>query len=119
MAPISLLVVALVAPLAFALPKSGNSYGSGGSAPSGWNAAVENFCTAPEVLQCCTAVAAGVADEPDSTATGCIDAMAGGQITYEFGYCPYNYAPLCCAVVAADGIDTGCGLPTQVYEPKN
>ena len=30
-----------------------------------------------------------------------INAMAGGQITYEFGYCPYNYAPLCCAVVVS------------------
>ena len=27
--------------------------------------------------------------------------MAGGQVTYEFGYCPYNYAPLCCAVVVS------------------
>ena len=23
--------------------------------------------------------------------------MAGGQITYEFGYCPYDYKPFCCA----------------------
>ena len=25
-------------------------------------------------------------------------AMAGGQITHEFGYCPYGYTPYCCAV---------------------
>ena len=27
--------------------------------------------------------------------------MAGGQITYEFGYCPYDYAPQCCAVTVS------------------
>ncbi len=27
--------------------------------------------------------------------------MAGGQVTYEFGYCPYNYRPYCCAVVVS------------------
>ena len=27
--------------------------------------------------------------------------MAGGQITYEFGFCPMNKAPLCCAVVVS------------------
>lgn len=27
--------------------------------------------------------------------------MAGGQITYEFGYCPYGYAPLCCAAIVS------------------
>lgn len=27
--------------------------------------------------------------------------MAGGQVTYEFGYCPYNYRPYCCAVTVS------------------
>ncbi|KAL9063720.1 MAG: hypothetical protein Q9161_009305 [Pseudevernia consocians] len=120
MAPITLLVAALIAPLAFAMPKPGNTYGSGGSAPAGWNAEVEKLCSAPTVLVCCDGPnVGGVAGEPDSTSTGCTGAMAGGQITYEFGYCPYGYAPRCCAVVAADGIDTGCGIPTQVYEPTS
>lgn len=124
MAPFTLLVAALVAPLVFAIPKPGNVYGSGGSAPSGWDAEVENFCTTPEVLVCCNGTTiAGVAGEPTSTQTGCksspspklprvrrrlttlahsgIDAMAGGQVTYEFGYCPYDFNPYCCAVAVS------------------
>ena len=27
--------------------------------------------------------------------------MAGGQITYEFGFCPMNKNPVCCAVVVS------------------
>ena len=65
-------------------------------------------------------------------------AMAGGQVTYEFGYCPQGYKPFCCAAVVsllldgwrvrcadtkelkvAAGVGSGCGLPTQVYEPKS
>lgn len=73
MAPFTLLVAALIAPLAFAVPTPGNVYGTGGSAPAGWNAEVENFCTTPEVLQCCNGeTIAGVAGEPDSTQTGCM-----------------------------------------------
>ena len=73
MAPFALLVAVLIAPLAFAVPHPSNVYGSGGSAPPGWNAEVENFCTTPEVLQCCDgATIAGVAGEPDSTQTGCM-----------------------------------------------
>ena len=71
MAPIALLVAALVAPLAFAVPTPGNTYGTGGSAPAGWNAKVENFCTSPDVLLCCTTIVGGAADEPTATATGC------------------------------------------------
>ncbi|KAF6240850.1 hypothetical protein HO173_000642 [Letharia columbiana] len=120
MAPLALLLAALVAPLALAVPTPGNTYGSGGSAPSGWDASVENFCSAPEILQCCNGTGvAGVAGEPDSTETGCINAMAGGQVTYEFGYCPYDFNPVCCAAVVTDGVDTGCGIPTQVYEPTS
>ncbi|KAM0794767.1 hypothetical protein BDR22DRAFT_894826 [Usnea florida] len=120
MAPFALLVAVLIAPLAFAVPHPSNVYGSGGSAPPGWNAEVENFCTTPEVLQCCNGVTlAGVAGEPDSTQTGCTSAMAGGQVTYEFGFCPQGYRPYCCAAVVTAGIDSGCGLPTQVYEPTS
>ena len=73
MAHFALLVAVLIAPLAFAVPHPSNFYGSGGSAPPGWNAEVENFCTTPEVLQCCNgATIAGVAGEPDSTQTGCM-----------------------------------------------
>jgi len=28
-----------------------------------------------------------------------INAMAGGQVTYGFGFCPYNYRPYCCAAI--------------------
>lgn len=120
MTPFTLLVAALVAPFAFAVPEPGNVYGSGGSAPSGWDTSVENFCTTPEVLVCCNGTTiAGVAGEPTSTQTGCTDAMAGGQVTYEFGYCPYDFSPYCCAVAVTAGIFSGCGLPTQVYEPTS
>ena len=63
--------------------------------------------------------------------------MAGGQVAYEFGYCPTGFSPFCCAAVVrlgplshlcasmlnlsrqvTAGIDTGCGLPTQVYDPS-
>lgn len=27
--------------------------------------------------------------------------MAGGQVTYEFGYCPYDFNPVCCAAVVS------------------
>lgn len=27
--------------------------------------------------------------------------MAGGQITFEFGFCPYGYRPQCCAAVVS------------------
>ena len=27
--------------------------------------------------------------------------MAGGQVTYEFGYCPYGYRPFCCTAVVS------------------
>ena len=110
--------------LAWALPASSSSpswgsYSYGGACPTGWNSEVENFCTTPAVLQCCDSVIGGVAGEPDATATGCkrihihlmsladsdsipgTTAMAGGQITYEFGFCPMNKAPLCCAVVVS------------------
>ena len=71
MAPIVLLIAALIAPFALAIPTPGNTYGTGGSAPKGWDASVENFCTVPTVLQCCTSVVGGIAGEPDATATGC------------------------------------------------
>ena len=98
---------------------SWGSYGYGGSCPQGWNAKVENFCTIPAVLQCCEQVIGGAAGEPDATATGCMSvelrlyrsisshaisgtsAMAGGQVTYEFGFCPADKLPLCCAVVVS------------------
>lgn len=75
MARFALLVVALVAPFAFAVPTPGNSYGTGGSAPAGYNASVENFCTVPDALYCCTQVVGGIAGEPDATATGCKSAL--------------------------------------------
>lgn len=30
-----------------------------------------------------------------------VSPMAGGQDTYEYGYCPYNYHPLCCAALVS------------------
>lgn len=27
--------------------------------------------------------------------------MAGGQVTYQFGYCPYNFRPFCCAAAVS------------------
>jgi len=60
------------ASLALAVPTTGNSHGTGGSAPAGWNAEVENFYSTPKVLFCCDgATLAGVAGEPTSTQTGC------------------------------------------------
>lgn len=115
-----LIVAALIAPLALAVPTPGNGYGTGGSAPAGWDASVEDFCSTPVVLFCCNGESiAGAAGEPTSTQTGCINAMAGGQITYEFGYCPYDYKPFCCAATIAAGIASGCGIPTQEYEPTH
>lgn len=76
MAPITFLTAALMVPLAFAMPKPGNTYGSGGSAPAGWNAEVENFCTVPDALACCNgATVVGAAGEPDSTQTGCMSSL--------------------------------------------
>ena len=122
MARLALLVAALVAPLAFAVPTPGNVYGTGGSAPAGYDASVENFCSAPEVLQCCDQAIGSVATLPDATATGCksalfpelvcltpanhpasigVNAMAGGEVTYEFGFCPTDKIPLCCAIIVS------------------
>lgn len=61
-------------------------------------------------------------------------AMTDGEVTYESGFCPAGYSPFCCAVVVSqssflyvghdlclfcngkiiNGLDTACGLPTQV-----
>ena len=72
MAPFVLIVAALIAPLALAVPTPGNTYGTGGSAPAGWDASVENFCSTPEFLECCNGTGiAGVAGEPTATNTGC------------------------------------------------
>ncbi|KAK4941923.1 hypothetical protein LTR10_018253 [Elasticomyces elasticus] len=113
--------IALMAVAVSAVPqqsvKRGNSWGYGGKPAAGYNT-LENFCEAPMTLECCSEVLAGAAGLPDATCLGATNTQAGGQITYEFGYCPTGYAPLCCAVVADnDQIGTGCGLPTQVEEP--
>lgn len=82
MAPLALFLAALIAPLAFAVPTPGNTYGSGGSAPAGWDASVENFCTVPDILQCCNGTTiAGVAGEPDSTQTGCMSSPADAMMS--------------------------------------
>lgn len=66
------LVAAMLAHLASAAPKPGNAYRTGGSAPAGYDASVENFCTVPMVLERCNGTGlAGVAGEPTSTQTGC------------------------------------------------
>ena len=40
--------------------------------------------------------------------------MAGGQITYEFGFCPMDKGPQCCAVVVSPPSDAWNTICTYV-----
>lgn len=49
--------------------KRGNSWGTGGKPPAGYDT-VENFCQSPFTLECCSEVLAGAAGLPDATCLG-------------------------------------------------
>lgn len=62
MASLAILLATLIAPLALTVPTSRHIS----------SRAIEDVCTAPEVLQCCNgAVVGGAADEADATVSGC------------------------------------------------
>ena len=62
MASLAFLLATLIAPLAVTVPTPRHISGR----------AIEDVCTAPEVLQCCNGtIVSGVADEPDATVSGC------------------------------------------------
>ena len=82
MAPLALLIAALVAPLAFAVPTPGNTYGTGGSAPAGYDASVENFCQQGFALACCTTPVEAAAGAPDGTYSGCKLSLSSNFTSY-------------------------------------
>ena len=62
MATLGLLPATLIAPLALTVPTPRHISGR----------AIQDVCTAPEVLHCCNGtIVGGVADEPDATVSGC------------------------------------------------
>ena len=62
MASLAILLATLIAPLALTVPTPRHIS----------SRAIEDVCTAPEVLQCCNGtIVGGVADEADATVSGC------------------------------------------------